>query len=417
LKLRKWVVTGVMSAALTMSSGSVFAASIQDTAGLDSEMSINKLVSLGVIAIKNGSFQPDVALTRTEFASILNKVVSLSQPKAITIKDVNTKNGENSDIAKAVNSGLLKLNGKGEFNANGSVTYADFSRALAVGLGLKSSWTDRPIDYLFYLDRKGVLSIDTDLDAVVTREGAAVALDKFVELKNTFKSNKGVIAQVTDAGVSLNTSSGKVFYKFASGVSVFIDDQGDNTSSLSVGSAAEVELNKKGELAFISTIGKELEEGVLAYKDGKLNVSSKVKNFDLNAVFAPLPNNPSKDFTLDNYGKYSIAGVQFSGQAYINYRTDEVVMMTPYVSQISGRAFTVSGSKVTLDFSEDALSNLTFAMGEGAKATLDGKDITLSDLSGKIKGGAQLDVVFDMNQAGEITAVTATTPKAEEAAK
>lgn len=417
MKLRKWVVTGVLSAALTMSSGSVFAASIGDTAGLDSEVSINKLVSLGVITVKNGSFQPDDALTRTEFAGILNKVVSLGQAKAITIKDVNTKNGANSDIAKAVGGGLLKLNSKGEFNANGSVTYADFSRALAVGLGLKSSWTDRPIDFLFYLDRKGVLSIDTDLDAVVTREGAAVALDKFIELRNVFKSNKGVIAQVTQAGVSLNTSSGKVFYKFGEGVSVFIDDQGADTTSLAVGSAAEIELNKKGELAFISAVGVELEEGALVYQEGKLSVNNKLKNFDLNAVFASLPNSPNKDFTLDNYGKYSAAGVSFAGQSYINYRTDEVVMMTPYVSQISGRAFTVSGSNVTLDFSEDVLSNLTFAVGEGAKITLDGKDIALSDLSGKIKGGTKLDVVFDMNQAGEISAVTATTPKAEEAAK
>ncbi|WP_199618889.1 S-layer homology domain-containing protein [Paenibacillus alkalitolerans] len=408
MNIRKIAVVGALSLFLTVGSASAFAASLEDTIGLAGEESINKLVALNVFS-SGASFRPEDPLTRGELAYILNQVLMLETPSKLPqIKDVATAKGANANIAKAVGNGYISLN-NGKFHANWSVTYGELSKALAYGLGFKPSWSDRKVDTFYYLERKGVLSIDTDLDAKVTREDAAVIIDNFLTAKGYFNADEGVVSGLTDTGIIINNGSANVEYKVAKNAVFFINGEGAEKTAFGPGTAVEVALNAKGEAAYINGGILGLVEGAITLSDGKVKINDTLKNVNLNAVVTPLTNSPDKTFTFTNFGLYSAAGVTFGGGVYVNEGTDEVTMLNVNMAKAEGRAFTVSGNKVTLDFSGDALDNQTFAVAEDAKIVLETdaeKTLALADLAA-LQTDNTLSGTIEINSDGVITAITA----------
>ncbi|MDB4866394.1 MAG: hypothetical protein JWR03_727 [Cohnella sp.] len=419
LRLRKLAIASTLSIAVAFGGTTVMASSLEDTVGVPGEISMNKLVSLHVLPASGSHYNPDGALTRGDFVYALSSVMNLPAPKNVKIKDVSTKSGNYASVAKVIGNGLLMLDGKGNFNAKKEVTYAELSRALASGLGLKLSWTDRPIDYLFYLDRKGVLGIDTDLDAVVSRAAAAVAIDQFVTLKGVFKSDSGVIAELKPGAIVLNDGADNVTYQFAGDSSLFLSGQSEDMTSFGVGTPVQVLLNGKGEISFMSGNSLSLEEGAIVYSDGKVKINDTMRNIDLKAVVQPLPTNPTEHFTFTNFGSYSNAGVTFGGGAYVNNKNDEVTMLDLHFAKVDGKPFTVSGTDLTFDFSGDALSNQTFKVADDVKIALKAKDatdkdktMTLDELK-TLQAGNDVTGTVEINSDGLVTSIMATAaPKA-----
>ncbi|CAG9608464.1 S-layer homology domain-containing protein [Pseudoneobacillus rhizosphaerae] len=365
LNWRKFIVTGALATTLTFSSISALAVSFDDVSS--NEASITKLVSLGVVVNNGANFNPDKGLTRQEFAEISSRIMTLSAPKTVKISDV--KN--NAAVTKAVGAGILTVNSKGQFKPKNAITYSDLARGLAYGLGFKKSWSNRPIDHLYFLERKGVLSIDTDLDAVVTREDAAVAVDNFMTVSDSYTKASGIVDRVTGNVLIVKTDSGSASYKINSKASLFMDEQAASQGNLAKGTDVNFILNKKGEVAYLTGNGLEVFDGNLGYAGGNLTFNGAAKNFKLNAVVVALPNNAAVPFTYTEFSNYaSKAGVSFGGTLYSNTATDEITMLEAYVSKVANRVFTVSNGKVTYDFADVALKAQTFTMSEEATYTL-----------------------------------------------
>jgi hypothetical protein len=365
LNWRKFIVTGALATTLTFSSISALAVSFDDVSS--NEASITKLVSLGVVVNNGANFNPDKGLTRQEFAEISSRIMTLSAPKTVKISDV--KN--NAAVTKAVGAGILTVNSKGQFKPKNAITYSDLARGLAYGLGFKKSWSNRPIDHLYFLERKGVLSIDTDLDAVVTREDAAVAVDNFMTVSDSYTKASGIVDRVTGSVLIVKTDSGSASYKINSKASLFMDEQAASQGNLAKGTDVNFILNKKGEVAYLTGNGLEVFDGNLGYAGGNLTFNGAAKNFKLNAVVVALPNNAAVPFTYTEFSNYaSKAGVSFGGTLYSNTATDEITMLEAYVSKVANRVFTVSNGKVTYDFADVALKAQTFTMSEEATYTL-----------------------------------------------
>jgi len=409
--LRKLVVSGVVATSLILGSGSVFAASFDDVSGSQSEMAITKLVSLGYIVNKGSNFNPDNGLTRLEFADIANKIINLGKPATVKIKDLTTSGGKNANAVKLVKGGYIQLTKKGEFLPKKSVTYAELSKVLATGLGFKQSWSNRPIDFLFFLDRKGVLDIGTNLDAAVTRENAAVAIDKYLAVKNAYKDVVGVIQESSPTSITLKIKDGVKVYKIASNSSLFINDDATDTDALGLGTEAHLILDNSGKVAFVDAVGIDSVEGTLGYAGGKITINSKPYNVNLNVIVPNLPSGAS-DFTFKDFSGYSAAGVTFNGSCYTNLETDWVTALNAYISKIDSRSITFSPTgDVVFDFSDVALNNLSFAT-NNAKISLTNGDKTtdssVADLTALQQKGYTLTASLEAGADGAVTTLNVT---------
>lgn len=403
MDLRKLVISGVVASTLALGSVTTYAASFDDVSGLDSEMSITKLVSLGYFVNKGSEFHPENGLTRLEYADLAAKLVGLGKPKVVKIKDT-----KNSNANKLVSRGYLNLTKKGEFLPKKGVTYAEFSKLLASGLGFKTSWTNRPVDFLFFLDRKGVLDISTNLDAVVTKEEAAVAVDKYLEVKNAYRDVEGVIQGSSPTSVTLKSSDGVRTYSISKTASLFINDDETDTDSLGLGTEARLIFDKSGKVAFVDAIGLDSAEGSLNYSSGLITVGTKSYNVNLNLITPSLPTSPDSDFTFKDFTGYAAAGVSFKGSVYTNLDTDYVTALNAYITSVDERAVSVSATGlVTFDFSEDALNNLTFTPDASTKvtATVDGKtsDSSVAGLFGLQAQGYKLKGKLTAGEDGAVT--------------
>jgi hypothetical protein len=409
LNIRKFAVVGALSLSLTVGSASAFAASLEDTIGLSGEESINKLVALQIFMKTGSEFGPEAPLTRGELAYMLTQSLELDAPKNVpAILDVKTKGGANARVAKAVANGYISLNG-GKFHATNRVTYATLSRALAVGLGFKLSWSNRPIDHLYFLERKGVLSIDTDLDAVVTREAAAVAFDKFLAAAGAFDTDSGVISEVTDTAVVINNGSEYAEYKLSENAALFINGQSEELSTFGAGTKVHIALNDNMEIAYMSGGILGLAEGTISYTDGQVKVNDTLRNIDLNAIVDSLPNAMEQNFTFTTFGMYSSAGVTFGGGAFVNEGADEVTKLSLFMKTIEGKSFSVKGNSITVDFSGDALDNQTFVLADDVKITLETDAdnlLTPAELQ-KLQINNTLSGKIEADSTGAVTAITA----------
>jgi hypothetical protein len=417
--LRKLVVSGVVASTLLLGSVSTYAASFDDVSGLDSEMSITKLVSLGYFVNKGSDFHPESGLTRGEFADLAAKLVYLGKAPS---KKVKIKDSKNANAAKLVSKGYFKLTKKGEFLPKKGLTYAELSKVLASGLGFKTSWSNRPIDFLFFLERKGVLSIDTNLNAVVTKEAAAVTVDKYLQAKDVYKDLNGVIVTSSPTSITVKSDSGVKTYKISSNASLFLDDQATDTDALGLGTAVEVIFDRTGKVAFVDGAGLDSYEGALGYSNGKITVGTTQLDVDLNLVVSNLPSNPDKDFTFREFTAYSAAGVSYFGSVYTNYTNDQVTTLNAAISKINEAGLTVSATgSYVFDYSESALENLTLTADEAVvvNVTKDGKT-EVSSTSGLVtlqSEGYKLTASVDVSAEGKITVVNVKAEKPAPAAQ
>jgi hypothetical protein len=405
----------VCALSLFLSFGSTaFASSLEDTVGLQSEGSINKLVALNVLTSSGAQFNPDASLTRGELVAALSKILKLKSSTKVTIKDITGKNPAYTSTVGAVGLGLIKLDAKGNFNAKAGVTYAELSKVLAYGLGFKLSWSDRAVDYLFYLERKGVLDIDTDLDATVTREDAAIALDKYVTLKKLFKSDAGVVAELKTGAIVINNGSECKTYKLAGNAALYLSGQNFDLTTFGVGTPVELLLNGKGEIAYLSGTSLSLEEGAIVYADGKVKIGdTTLKNIDLNAILKPLPSNTGEGFTFAEFGGYSKAGVTFGGGVYVNNKSDEATLLDLYISKIADKSFKIFNTRISVDFSGDSLSNQSFEFAADVKISLKtepDKKLTIDDLKA-LEVDNKLKGALELNSDAQVTSIIVTLEK------
>ncbi|MHC0037867.1 S-layer homology domain-containing protein [Pseudoneobacillus sp. C159] len=387
LNWRKFIVTGALATTLTFSSLSAMAVSFDDVSS--NEIAISKVVSLGIVVNNGANFNPEKGLSRQEFAEISSRIMTLGSPKAVKITDV--KN--NSAVTKAVSAGILTVNSKGQFKPKNAITNADLARGLAFGLGFKKSWSNRPIDHLYFLERKGVLDIDTDLDAVVTREEAAVAIDNYMTVKEGYTTAGGIVVKVMNGDVLVvKTDSGNKSYKIAKNSSIFVDSQAGDAGNLAAGTNVKLNLNKKGEIGFASGNGLEMLDGKLGFAAGALTLNGTAKNWLLNGLVSSLPNSKDVPFTFTEFSNYaSKANVTFEGGIYSDTVTDEITVIEPYITSVKSRAFKVEKNKLVFDFSDTALKSQSFSLAEGATIKLvEGEtktDKTLADISALIAAG------------------------------
>ncbi|WP_316570202.1 S-layer homology domain-containing protein [Neobacillus sp. YIM B06451] len=405
MNFKKLLLVGALSCSLILPSFAVvnnaYAVEFADTSGSQGETSINKLVSLGVIKNPGDVFDPEGELTRIEFAYIVNQVMSLGTGKKVAFKDLSSKNSNYTNTLKLVNNGYLSLS-KGNVEPQKGVTYAEMSKALAQGLGLKKAWTNRPIDFLFYLVRKDVLDIDVDLDEVVTREAAAVAFDKFITLKGNFTTDEGVVVAVSEKGFTLNNGSDTTEYTFASNISLFVGDQAVTAEDVQVGSPATVILNKNGQAAFYAGEILDAEEGALKVTAGKWNIGTFTKDMNLNAFVASLPNSPTQEFTIKLITEYLGNGAEFGAQAFFT-KDDEVTGIYPFISKVTNKDIAINGKQLTVTLT--AAYKETFTINDEVKVTLDGKEAKLEDLKGA------LTATITAEKFGSVLTIDATTKK------
>jgi hypothetical protein len=413
LNWKKFIVTGALATTLTFSSFSALAVSFDDVNS--NEASISKLVSLGIVVNNGTYFNPDKGLTRQEFADISSKIISVSAAKTVKLKDT-----KNAAAVKAVSTGILTVGKKGDFKPKNAITFTDLARGLAYGLGFKPSWSNRPIDHLYFLERKGVLSIDTDLDAVVTREEAAVAIDNYMTVSDSYVKVNGLVDRVLGNVLIVKTGTGSASYKINSNVSAFIDDQAVDAQVLAKGTEANFILNKKGEVAFLTGNGLEVFDGKLGYSAGNLTFNGAVKNFKLNSIVLNLPSNKTAPFTFTEFSNYSAkGGVSFEGTLFSNTSTDEVTMLEAYVTNVANRKFTVANSKVVFDFSDLNYKELSFSLSGEAKVTLvEGEtktELTLAQVAALQAAGKTLKgtLVAGSDGFGKSLEFTATAPAAK----
>jgi hypothetical protein len=404
MNFRKFLVAGALSCSLAFTgvaaTSPAFAVEFSDTMGFSTETSINKLVSLGVMRFPGENFNPDAALTRGELAYMVNQVMSLSVGKKTTFKDLPAKNALYTPTLKLVNNGFLTTS-QGNVKPSKGVTYAELSKVLSQGLGLKKTWTNRPVDFLFYLVKKEVLDIDTDLDAVVTREEAAVAFDKFITLQGTFNTISGVVVKVSDKGFSVNTGTEVRNLAYAPNVSVFVSGQAVTTGDVQIGSPATVVLNKKGTVAYYGGELLDAEDSTIKLSGGKWTIGTAVKELNNDAFVASLPNKPTVAFTIKNIDDYLKAGAQLSGQVFFT-ADNEVTALYPYIAKVEGKEITVTGKKVKVTLSSSISETLELA--DDVKVTIDGKEAKTTDLAAGVKA------TVEANSAGLVTAITVTTP-------
>lgn len=376
MKMRKLLVTGALSLSLAFSSFvfPAYAVSFEDTVGIGSEMAIAKIVSLGLLPSPGNNFNPEQPISRADFANL-------------------TKQLTGADVSKG----------------SKTVTYAELSKVLANGLGLKSSWTNRPIDYLYYLDRKGVLDIDTDLDAVVTREAAAVAFDKYLSLKNSFKTVSGVVVGVSSTGISVNTDDGRIAYPFAKNISPFINEQIVDPTTITLGTPVDLTLNKQGQIAFLSGKLLDAEEGSLKLEAGKLKIRDTItKDLNFNVYLAPLPSKPNKSFTLAEFGQYQNKGISFAGTAFFA-DNDEVTIIYPYIAKINGATISFTTTGIVAELGEGF--NLAFELSDELKVKIDETDSDLEGLKAYKRAGHVYKATIELNSNEVITSISVTSQK------
>jgi hypothetical protein len=359
----------------------VQAVTFDDTQGMIGEVSVSKLVSLGIMKNTGDSFDPEGELTRGELALMASKSLTLSSGKsAVKITDVTAKNTLYGPALKMVANGYLALDKKRNFNANNAVTYAEFSKLLAQRLGLKASWTNRPIDFLYFLDRKGVLDIDTDLDAAVTRVDAAVAYDAFLTKLGYYNTVSGLIQSVNESAnrIAVKTDSGLEVITLNTNASIFVDGQYQDIASLFVGYPVVVTVDGAKKGAFISAGQTSSETGVLKFADGelesgagKLKIGETVtKNINLNAIVRSLPSSPDAAFSMALLKQYVDAKATISGTAEFSGE-DEITVLTAQIDKVEGKVVDIQAASITVSFGK---FTATFTVNEST--TVENGDLT-----------------------------------------
>lgn len=165
------------------SSGS---ASYRDIAGNPAKSAIEALVKAGVLA-GGGSYRPGAAITRVEFACLLQRLFQLpgTTPYLAAFSDVPKTYWAYSTIEAIVRSGLMTSEAAGKFNPSGTVTRAAAARSTSIALGHGADVASLPdADCLAYAAKEGLFGGSSGPTSVMTRGDAAILLAKVLTAKS-----------------------------------------------------------------------------------------------------------------------------------------------------------------------------------------------------------------------------------------
>lgn len=162
-------------------------AATSDTAGTKYQSSVDMLMALGIVnGYTDGSFRPDNAITRAEFAKIAvlatggESLATLLGGEKSSFKDVPAAAWYNGYVNAAVAKGLVVGFNDGTFRPNDKVTYAQVLTVLLRSLGYKDqflsgSW---PANFLAKAADLGMLdNVTFTANAPATRGNVAILTD------------------------------------------------------------------------------------------------------------------------------------------------------------------------------------------------------------------------------------------------
>lgn len=431
-KIQKLIISGALITALTVSGTSAFAQSANDIDGSANEMAISKIVSIGYVSLDKGKYNPEKTMTRSDFAVLATKALKLSSKKKKTVKDFKGAAATKTALSTVAGHNLLSISSKGAIKPSQAITYKELVKTLAVGLGFKTSWSSKHVDYLFYLDRMGVVDISVNLDAKPTKGEVAEAFDNYLTLKSSYKVANGIVSAFTPTTLTIKSVNGDKTYKLDKDVAAFKDESSTDVGSYGKGTAVSAVLNSKNEIGFISAYSVDLLDGVFTYGDFKLGVGldankKPLKTLAINpdVVVERLPSNPKADFTLTELAGYSNADVTFNGGAYYNVSNDEITYIQPFIEKVEAPVVLKAGNVIEADFSGVALANLNLSIDEEFKVFVkanaedkEPKESTLEAFAAVAVKDAGTTATLELSKSGTITAITyLIAPKKEEAAK
>jgi hypothetical protein len=152
-------------------------AQASDVAGNWAEPFIKVLVEKGIIAgYPDGTFQPDKAVTRAEFAALLNKAFDLTETRAARkFSDVPARFWGASAIDKAYRAGFLSGYPNRTFAPNRDIVRIESLVAIATGTKIQAEGTTVNVDELF-TDAGQVPAFGRDALIAATQKCLAVSV-------------------------------------------------------------------------------------------------------------------------------------------------------------------------------------------------------------------------------------------------
>lgn len=166
--------------------GAASAAQYYDTEGLNCELAVDVLSSLGIMSgYTDGSFLPYNTITRAEMASVAVKLAGLENiPQVASDEDIQFNDMYGYDgwasgvVAIARAAGIAKGDADGNFNPDVAATYEDAVQMVVCALGYESLANSRggePKDFVDVARRLGLLKkLSTGLGQNITRGDVAL---------------------------------------------------------------------------------------------------------------------------------------------------------------------------------------------------------------------------------------------------
>ncbi len=118
-----------------------------DTQGHWAEEEIIRMFQKSVVkGYVDGSFRPDMCVSRAEFITMVNRAMGFQKKAAISFSDVNTENWYHDEIARAVKEGYIKGYTDGTMNPNGKISRQEAAVIIFRLLNMEEENEKRPVD-------------------------------------------------------------------------------------------------------------------------------------------------------------------------------------------------------------------------------------------------------------------------------
>ncbi len=169
------------------SGGSSTPASYRDIAGSPARSAVESLVKAGVLAGGGGYFRPGAAITRVEFACLLQRLFKLpgTSPYLAAFSDVPKNHWAYSTVEAIVRSALMAPSAEGEFNPAGTVARASAARSASTALGHGTDVASlSDADALAYAANLGLFTSGSGPATSLTRGDAAILIAKVIPAKD-----------------------------------------------------------------------------------------------------------------------------------------------------------------------------------------------------------------------------------------
>ncbi|KXL51673.1 endo-1,4-beta-xylanase A precursor [Anaerotignum neopropionicum] len=225
-KNKKKALSMALVASMAIAPVNAFAAS-SDVRGHWAEKTITDWQDKGLISgYQDGTFKPDKATTRAEFARIMNQALSLNNKGSVAFSDVSANDWFYNDVAIALGEAYTAGYPDGAFKPNETITRAQAAVFIANAIGATSgsvaAFTDSASipswakDSVGAIVAKGYMSGYPDgtfkPNAVLTRAEAVSTLNRIMGTANedTTVTEKDVVIDVDDTKLENQTVAGNV---------------------------------------------------------------------------------------------------------------------------------------------------------------------------------------------------------------